>query len=69
MLLFQAENDFDLAPSQTLAAALRAAGKTVEMKIYPAYGSTPKDGHNFAWLGHEIWGPDVLSFLQRHCGG
>lgn len=68
MFLFQAENDFDLSPSRTLGAAMRAAGKTAELTIYPAYGDTQEDGHAFAWLGNAIWGNDVLAFLRRHCG-
>jgi dipeptidyl aminopeptidase/acylaminoacyl peptidase len=69
MLLFQAENDFDLSPSRTLAAVMSSAGKAAEVKIYPAYGSTRGEGHNFAWLGSDVWGHDVLAFLRQHCGG
>jgi carboxymethylenebutenolidase len=69
LLLFQAANDVDLSPSRTLSSEMRAAGKTVELQIYPPYGSTPGEGHNFAWLGSAIWGRDVLEFLQHHCGG
>jgi dipeptidyl aminopeptidase/acylaminoacyl peptidase len=68
MLLLQAENDFDLAPSRTLAAALSSAGKVAELKLYPPYGNDHGLGHNFAWLGADIWGPDALSFLRQHCG-
>lgn len=69
MFLFQAENDFDLSPSQTLEREMTAAGKTVQFQIYPPYGTTHGQGHNFAWLGGDVWGADVLAFLQRHCGG
>ncbi len=69
MFFFQAENDFDLSPSRALAAAMAATGKTAEIKIYPAYGKTPGEGHNFAWLGPTMWGADVLAFLRQHCGG
>jgi hypothetical protein len=67
--LFQAENNFDLSPSKALAEAMRVAGKAVEMRIYPAYGNSRGEGHNFAWLGSDIWGPDVLAFLRQHCRG
>jgi dipeptidyl aminopeptidase/acylaminoacyl peptidase len=69
LFLFQAENDFDLSPSKALAAAMSAAGKSVEIKIYSAYGNTHGEGHNFSWLGSDIWGADVLEFLRQHCGG
>jgi dipeptidyl aminopeptidase/acylaminoacyl peptidase len=68
LLLFQAENDYDLAPSRALAAASSSAGKVAELKIYSAYGADRGLGHNFAWLGGDVWGPDVLSFLRQHCG-
>jgi dipeptidyl aminopeptidase/acylaminoacyl peptidase len=64
---FQAENDFDLSPSRTLASALRAAGGTAELKIYPAFGASHGDGHGFAWHGSSIWLGDALAFLERSC--
>jgi carboxymethylenebutenolidase len=67
MFLFQAENDFDLSPSRRLGAEVSAAGKTAEVKIYPAYGNTRGEGHSFAWMGGDVWGADVLAFLGRHC--
>jgi dienelactone hydrolase len=67
MFLFQAANDFDLTPSQTLAQAMRAAGKTVELKIYPPFGKKPGQGHSFAWHGSSVWADDVLAFLSGHC--
>jgi carboxymethylenebutenolidase len=68
MFLFQAENDFDLSPSRTLATAMRDAGKTVEIKFYPPFGKSRADGHSFAWHGSSVWAGDVLAFLERHCG-
>lgn len=64
---YQAENDFDLSPSRTLASALHAAGKTAELEIYPAFGESQADGHSFAWHGSSIWLGDALAFLEQHC--
>jgi dipeptidyl aminopeptidase/acylaminoacyl peptidase len=64
---FQAENDFDLAPSRTLASTMREAGKTADVKIYPPFGTSQAEGHNFAWHGSAVWANDVLDFLERHC--
>ena len=69
ILLFQAENDHDLAPSHELAAALKQEGKPFEMKIFPAFGSTAEDGHAFGYFGGAIWANDVFRFLDAHCGG
>lgn len=67
IFFFQAENDFDTTPTRTLSAAMREAGKRAESKIYPAFGSSPKDGHAFGYQGSEIWFPDAISFLERTC--
>jgi dienelactone hydrolase len=67
LLLFQAANDFDLAPNKALLQVRQAAGKPVEYKVYPAFGTLAQDGHGFAYRGVEIWFDDVLEFLNQHC--
>ena len=67
IFFFQAENDFDLSPSKVLAAEMKLAGRESEMRIYPPYGSSNRDGHSFAYLGASLWFPDVLAFVQKHC--
>jgi carboxymethylenebutenolidase len=67
IFFFQAENDYDLSPSRTLTAVMKAAGRPSEMKIYPAYGPSASDGHAFGYLGGAIWADDVFHFLDRHC--
>jgi dienelactone hydrolase len=67
IFFFQAENDFDLSPSKVLVAEMKLAGKEGEMRIYPPYGSSSRDGHSFAYLGASTWFPDVFAFVQKHC--
>ncbi len=67
IFFFQAENDFDLAPTRALSAAMAEAGKRAESKIYPAFGSSPKDGHAFAYRASEVWFEDALGFLEKTC--
>jgi carboxymethylenebutenolidase len=67
LFFFQAENDFDLAPTRALSAAMKDAGKEAEVKIYPPFGSSARDGHSFAYRGSAIWFEDVVRFLERHC--
>lgn len=67
VFFFQAENDYDLAPSNVLYAAMKAAGKEAELKIYPPYGLSAQDGHSFAYRASTVWFDDVLAFVQRHC--
>jgi carboxymethylenebutenolidase len=67
IFFFQAANDYDLAPSKTLSAAMKDAGKTYEVKIYQAYGNSPQDGHTFGYFGSSVWADDVFRFLNQHC--
>jgi dienelactone hydrolase len=63
-LLIQAENDYDLSPSQIIGAELEHGGHG-HAKVYPATGSTAQDGHGFCVTGFDVWGPDVLAFLAE----
>jgi len=67
IFFFQAENDYDLSPSRTLSTEMKDAGKVFELKIYPAFGKSPSDGHSFAWAGSAVWADDVFQFLGTHC--
>lgn len=67
IFFLQAENDYDLSPTRILSAEMKSAGKSYQMKIYPAFGKSAEDGHSFAYLGGSVWADDVFSFLERHC--
>ena len=66
VFFLQAENDHDLTPNRVLSEEVRKTGKPVEAKVYPAFGSGPRDGHSFCVRGTETWGPDVLKFIETH---
>ena len=68
IFFIQAENDYSVAPSRTLSAAMQTLHESTEIRIYPPYGSSPQEGHSFAWRGAAIWMDDVSRFLQMHCG-
>jgi carboxymethylenebutenolidase len=67
IFFFQAANDYDLSPSQALSAAMRDAGKTYKVRIYPPYGNSVQEGHAFGYFGSSIWADDVFRFLDEHC--
>jgi carboxymethylenebutenolidase len=69
IFFLQAENDYDLSPSKTLAAAMKNAGKPFELKIYPPFGESKDDGHTFGYFGGAVWAEEVFRFLRQHCGG
>ena len=65
IMLIQAENDYDLTPTKTMAAELEKANKPHKLLIFPAFGTTHADGHSFSVRGEQIWGSEVFSFLAR----
>jgi dienelactone hydrolase len=66
VFFLQAENDHDLTPNRVLSEEVRKAGQPVEAKIYPPFGSGPREGHSFCARGAETWLPDVLTFIEVH---
>jgi carboxymethylenebutenolidase len=69
VLFIQAENDYDLGPSRTLASELERLGKPHKLLIFPSYGSTLAEGHGvFCSQGMNVWGPAVSSFLDDSMG-
>jgi len=67
IFFFPGAKDHDLTPSKTLAAAMESVGKTHQLKIYPAYGKSPRDGHTFGYFGSDVWAEEVFQFLNRYC--
>lgn len=67
IFFFQAENDFSVEPSKVLSSEMKAHGKVSEVKIYPSFGKTAKDGHSFAYKGSDVWEKEVFDFLKKHC--
>src|ERR1700676_575226 len=68
IFFFQPENDYDLAPSRVLSAAMKSFGKKFEMRIYPPFGKSNQEGHSFSYLGSSVWADDVFRFLEQNCG-
>jgi carboxymethylenebutenolidase len=64
VLLIQAENDYDLAPTRALDGELRQAGKPHKVAIFPPFGNTHQEGHGLCVRGGAIWAPTVFSFLD-----
>jgi carboxymethylenebutenolidase len=65
ILFIQAENDYDLGPSRTLAGELEQLGKPHKLMIFPPYGNTHKEGHGgFCFRATDVWGSAVTEFLD-----
>ena len=64
LFLLQAQNDYNLAPSNVLGPAVRKHGPPSAAKIYPPFGASNADGHyGFCATATGVWGDDVLAFL------
>jgi dienelactone hydrolase len=71
VFLLQAQNDYNLGPTQLLGAELNQRGAPNRSKLYPVFGPDPENhqaGHGgFAVSadGIKIWAPDVLAFISE----
>ncbi|HSY38344.1 MAG TPA: CocE/NonD family hydrolase [Polyangia bacterium] len=67
VLIVQAQNDYNLGPSQVLGPLLEKAGKGRAV-VFPAFGTTEQEGHGaFARRaeGTAVWGAMVLGFFRE----
>jgi dipeptidyl aminopeptidase/acylaminoacyl peptidase len=58
-------NDYSVAPGEALAAQMARLDKPHRLKIYPPFGATASEGHNFVHLSVATWEPDVFTFLDE----
>ena len=65
VFFIHAENDYSLSSGKVLDARRQLSGKPHRLKIYPPFGHTVDDGHDFLHLGVNIWEPDVFAFLDE----
>jgi len=57
-------NDYSVAPGKALAAEMARLHKAHRLTIYPPFGATASEGHNFLHLSVPIWEADVFAFLD-----
>jgi len=65
VLFIQAEGDYDLSPSRVLAKEMEKGGKPAQIHIYPSVGHSHQENHEFCVHGVDVWGPDVLAFMEK----
>lgn len=61
-----AENDYSTNPGKVLSAEMARLNKPQQLKIYPALGKTPAEGHALIYGGVETWENDVFAFLKKY---
>ena len=64
IFMTHAANDYSIVPGQMLSAELTRLKRPHEFKIYPAVGTTPRDGHQAVYTDTTTWAPDVFRFLD-----
>jgi len=65
IFLIQAQNDYDLGPSEALSKEANKKHRDFQSKIYPAFGKSHPEGHwGFCSTATDVWGEDVLAFLE-----
>lgn len=69
LLLLQAANDFDLTPSEALAARCAARGRPHVRHVFPPFGATAMEAHQVWVHAPYLWAPVVLPFLDQHVRG
>lgn len=66
VLFIHAANDYSTAPGETMARERARLGKPGGVKIYPAVGRTPAEGHDAVYRAVHLWVEDVFGFLDRY---
>jgi carboxymethylenebutenolidase len=66
IMLIHAQNDYSTAPGRALAEELEHLHRSHVLKILPAVGRTPEDGHNAVYEALDQWEGDVFKFLDDH---
>ena len=66
VFFIHAANDYTTDPGAQLAAVMKRLGKPHRLLIYPPFGTTTFEGHNFVDLAVTTWEPDVFAFLDKY---
>ena len=69
VFFIHAANDYSTAPGRALDRQMAQAGRTHRLKIYPAVGSTAREGHDFIHQRVRSWERDVFAFLSAYTRG
>jgi carboxymethylenebutenolidase len=67
LLLIQAQNDYNIAPTQVLGGVVTQLGEPPRTQIYPPFGdgSVGQAGHNMCFIGADVWSADAIAFITQ----
>ena len=66
VLFVFASNDYSVEPGRVLASVLGRQGKAHQLRIFPSFGETSAEGHNFVYSAVIKWDSVAFSFLDQH---
>ena len=66
VMFIHARNDYSTESGKALAAEMKRLGKRSVLEIYPAVGTTAREGHNLIYRNVSAWERDVFRFLDQH---
>jgi len=64
VMLIHAQNDYSTVPGYSLDSVMKKLNKPHLLKIYPAFGNSLSEGHNFIFLSTATWEADIFRFLH-----
>jgi carboxymethylenebutenolidase len=66
VFFIQAQNDYDVTPSHELAKAMEKVGKPHTLQIFPRFGKSNQDAHEFCVHGGDLWADQAFAFLKAN---
>jgi dienelactone hydrolase len=66
VFFIHAANDYSTAPGTMLSAEMERLERPHRLTIYPPFGRTSREGHNFVYLNVLGWESEVFRFLDEH---
>jgi dienelactone hydrolase len=66
VMLVYAQNDYSTAPGTAIADELQRLHRPHLLRIYPAVGLAPEDGHSLLYEDIPAWEEDVFKFLDQY---
>jgi dienelactone hydrolase/mannose-6-phosphate isomerase-like protein (cupin superfamily) len=66
IMFIHAANDYSTASGKALASEMQRVRKAHALELYPAVGTTTREGHNLIYLNVPAWEGDVFRFLDAH---
>lgn len=65
IFILNVQNEISLLPAEILGKEIERKNNLNQSKMYPPFGKENERGLRFSMQGCDIWGPDVLRFIEK----